>query len=329
MDNPAQLITEPLYPEIKAYPWEVALFQCRPVRRLKHLSHFGGASFLSPVVHSRFEHTVGVWKLTAFYFPNDIELRVAALLHDIGHLPFSHAMEEALDFNHHQLTETYILEPEISTILQGADLDAQKIISLLNNPSAITGKGNILGLDHLDSFLRDTYMAGECSRLPRDVLRDIKCTPEGIETDLETGNYVMKLMLADHRLFLSPIMVAIDRLMAEAVKLHWQETTAHNREAFARKTDAEVIAILTTSPSFKARKLIDMLRYEPFKIHINEVETGEGYPISIRKIYKKAPLCGGKILTELSERARQVLEDLKKLAFHLEVVVDLEEELVD
>ena len=161
--NEAQLISEPLNPYIEPNELEIKLIQSQPIRRLKHLAHFGAGSLVSPVVHSRFEHMIGVWKLTAYYFPENIELRVAALLHDIGHLPFSHAVENTLNFDHHKLTEQYILEDEISSILQQFNIDPHRIIDILNEPSVITGKGEILGFDHLDSFFRDTYMAG-CNR---------------------------------------------------------------------------------------------------------------------------------------------------------------------
>lgn len=317
-----QLISEPLYPYIEPHPWEEALFKSKPVRRLKHLSHFGGASFLSPVVHSRYEHTVGVWKLTARYFPDNAELRAAALLHDIGHLPFSHAIEEALGFNHHRLTEQYILEHEVSAILQKANIDSKKVVNLLNQPTAITGTGNILGLDHLDSFLRDTYMAGKISRLPRDLLGDIHCNSDGIETTLDTGNYLLQLILEDHKLFLSPTMVAVDRLLAEAVELHWGKITDRNREEFAQMTDADVLAILAASPSTEARELLHIIHYEPHRIKINSDKTGNGYPIGIRKIYSKVPLYSGSPLTEHSKEARHVLQYLKDLAFDLEVSID-------
>nr|WP_090891453.1 HD domain-containing protein [Evansella caseinilytica] len=101
-------ITEPLYPNVSSFAWEEQLFNTRYLRRLKHLAHFCAGSLITPVVHSRFEHTVGVWKLAAYYFPNDKLVRAAAILHDIGHLPFSHAVEKTLGYNHHQLTEKYI-----------------------------------------------------------------------------------------------------------------------------------------------------------------------------------------------------------------------------
>ncbi|WP_231686949.1 HD domain-containing protein [Bacillus sp. JCM 19034] len=110
------IVNEPLYPFVEPHPWEMELFQSKPVRRLKQLAHFGAGSLISPVVHTRYEHTIGVWKLVSIFFPDEILLRAAAILHDVGHLPFSHSVEKTLGFNHHRLTEEYINEEEISSI---------------------------------------------------------------------------------------------------------------------------------------------------------------------------------------------------------------------
>lgn len=314
------LFSEPLYPYILPNNVEIELVKSAPLRRLKHLAHFGAGSFITPVVHSRYEHTVGVWKLTALYFPDDIELRIAALLHDIGHLPFSHAVEDTLNFNHHQLTEQYILEDEISSILKRYNVDPHRIIETLNGPSVITGIENILGIDHLDSFLRDTYMAGKIDILPKQLLSKIRCTSRGIETDLETGHYLLQMILADHKLFFSPLLVGVDRLLAEAIKCHWGTETVNNRE-FVRLVDTDVVSMLKSSSSKEARMLIDTLLYKPYKIRINKSIMGQGYPISVRKVYGKVPLYKGNPLTEHSDEAKGILVDLRNLSFDYEVLI--------
>ncbi|WP_017186803.1 HD domain-containing protein [Alkalibacillus haloalkaliphilus] len=319
-EKEARLFSEPLYPYIQPNKLEIKLVQSKPLRRLKHLAHFGAGSLVSPVVHSRFEHTVGVWKLTALYFPEDIELRVAALLHDIGHLPFSHAVENTLNFNHHQLTEHYILEDEISSILQQHNISPYKIIQILNEPSVITGKGNILGIDHLDSFFRDTYMAGMIETLPKDLLHKIRCNSKGIVTDIETGHYLLKLILSDHKLFLSPQMIAVDRLLAESIKLHWTVDTV-NKDEFVKLTDSDVISMLKASPSVEAKEIINTLLFSPDKIRINNPKNGKGYSIGIRKVYSKVPMYQGRAITEQSIEARNILEDLQGLSFDLEVLI--------
>ncbi|OME92287.1 HD domain-containing protein [Paenibacillus lautus] len=63
------------------------------LRRL-HLVRHGGAFFInSHHTFSRLQHTLGVFALTAHFEPDNRVLRVAALLHDIGHPPFSQTLD--------------------------------------------------------------------------------------------------------------------------------------------------------------------------------------------------------------------------------------------
>ncbi|WP_207667437.1 HD domain-containing protein [Clostridium sp. 1xD42-85] len=141
---------------------------------------------------------LGVWKLAAVYFPNHHVLRAAAILHDIGHLSFSHAVEKTLGYDHRALTEEYIQSPEVVSILHTANLEPSDIIHYLRLPSPLTGTQNILGLDHLDSFLRDTYMTGNIETMPRELIKRIHCSEQGIETDEPTGLQLLRLIVQVH-----------------------------------------------------------------------------------------------------------------------------------
>lgn len=95
-------------------------------QRLRRLTQLGTSSFTYPgAEHSRFQHSLGVahlfrqlaCELNRQGTPlSDEELLVgtcAALLHDIGHSPFSHALEGVLGKKHHEeWTQEIILSPE-------------------------------------------------------------------------------------------------------------------------------------------------------------------------------------------------------------------------
>lgn len=157
-------IWEPLYLlKIDPEPFESELFRSMPLRRLKHLHHFGAGSLISPMNHSRYEHTIGVWVLAKHFFPHWTELHAAAIVHDIGHLPFSHAIERTLGLDHHVYTKRAIRSDPIAPILQKHGFSVQRIIDLLSQSSPLTHDSEYIGLDHLDSFLRDTNAAGKSS----------------------------------------------------------------------------------------------------------------------------------------------------------------------
>ncbi|MBS4200805.1 HD domain-containing protein [Bacillus sp. FJAT-49732] len=310
-------LNEPLYPQMQMTDIEYELFHTSYVRRLKYLAHFGAAFLVTPVVHSRFEHTLGVWKLACYFFPEDYILRIAAILHDIGHLPFSHAVEENLGFNHHHFTEKYISSFEIKNILSKYGYYTDEIIAYLDSSSPLTGYDNVLGLDHLDSFFRDTYMAGFARNLPRDVLEKLSCCEKGIVTDEETAMYLLELITVDHELFLSPHLLAVDKILSEAIRLHSKEMGTPLSD-FVLLTDHEIITMLRQSSSERAKKLIELLLFRPQNIKVEETFSEHtALKLEVRKVYQKSPLVNGKPILESSKcnDIRKRLQALKKVYY--------------
>ncbi|GAF13244.1 deoxyguanosinetriphosphate triphosphohydrolase [Bacillus sp. JCM 19045] len=310
------MLNEPLYPSQSPLPWETALFQTSFVKRLKHLAHFGAGSFVSPVTHSRFEHTVGVWKLAVHFFPNNHLLRAASILHDIGHLPFSHSVERALSFDHHQLTKSYIHHQEISSILEQNNLSAETVCHYLDQDTPLTGSKNVLGLDHLDSFFRDTYMAGSVEELPRNIINRLTCSADGIAASEEDIDQLMQIIFANNRLIHSPALRAADYLLSESVRLHWQE--AHS--SFAFLIDAQVIAELLQSKNKQVTEMIHTLLYQPKPLVISTSISGNGFVIPKGKIYAKQPLVNQTPYCN-SESGRAFQQKLSQLAQEYELVL--------
>lgn len=184
----------------------------------------------------------------------------------------------------------------------------------------LTGKNQNLGLDHLESFLRDTYMCGTALRFPKEVLMSLNCTETGIDTDQETAEYIMTLILNDHQHFLSPKMIAVDRLIAEAIHLHWEEVEDPlNKEAFACKTDVDLLSELLSSPSKRTREITQTILYQPSKMCIRS--GGNGYPIEVRKMYSDIPFVKGVSIIEKSTKAKKIFEELNELSFRLYVSI--------
>lgn len=100
--------------------WEIAVINTPLIQRLRQIRQIGFAYLTFPsATHSRFEHTLGVAHQTKklihalkpkyeklFEGKTEIELQLAALLHDCGHGPFSHSSEEI-----------YLYSPEIQELI--------------------------------------------------------------------------------------------------------------------------------------------------------------------------------------------------------------------
>jgi HD superfamily phosphohydrolase len=118
--------------------------------------------------HTRFEHSLGVSFLAKRYFElrdekPDEELVLAALLHDIGHGPFSHESEhlfESKGISHEGLSVAKVTKGEIAEVISRHGLSPKKVGSYLTG----AGKGimiaGALGIDRIDYLMRDSYYAG-------------------------------------------------------------------------------------------------------------------------------------------------------------------------
>jgi HD superfamily phosphohydrolase len=304
-------IYDPFYQiNTKANPWEYELLQSKALKRLKFLSHYGTASFISAAKHSRYEHTVGVWTIIAHFFPTEKELRVAALLHDIGHLPFSHAVERTLGFNHHTISEDYIRGQEISTILKKYGFKPQTIIDLLNEDSPLTHKTPYLSADHLDSFLRDSYMLGKLDKHPSTIINNVSFSGHFVEADLSTSESIMNAIFHDHTSFLEPTCLALDALLAKAISIYIRQKEIH-LGTIPILTNHELLQLLLHSNIQEVEEILDIIVWNPEKINIHYEEVKNAEKIEVKKVYDKSPLVNNVPLNEISPDAEFMLNQIR------------------
>src|SRR5437660_11560224 len=97
------LIKDPIHGYVRISQTERSVIDTEPVQRLKRIRQLAGSEFVYPAAnHTRFEHVIGTMHLSGILaeaLPIDLpqhqqeQLRLAALLHDIVHGPFSHVFE--------------------------------------------------------------------------------------------------------------------------------------------------------------------------------------------------------------------------------------------
>ncbi len=173
-------IRDPLWQTIRLDDTARRLVDTAVVQRLRYVRQLGHAHLVYPGAnHSRFEHALGAQELarrTLALLAEDGQLaalpneepaliRAAALLHDVGHYPYSHAVEEIGVPHHEDVAAPLITEGPIAAILR-ADLghDApDRVLALMRGTSDSPLAGLISGstdLDKLEYLRRDALMCG-------------------------------------------------------------------------------------------------------------------------------------------------------------------------
>ncbi len=174
-------IKDPIHGYVRISQTERSVIDTEPVQRLKRIRQLAGSEFVYPAAnHTRFEHVIGVMHLAgalAEALPIDLpqlqqeQLRLAALLHDIGHGPFSHVFEpllaKYLGKNHEDFVPWLVNETEISQRLESAGLDP-KILGRLAIGKLSDRKQPYLDqiissgvdVDKMDYVVRDSFHTG-------------------------------------------------------------------------------------------------------------------------------------------------------------------------
>jgi uncharacterized protein len=174
-------IKDPIHGYVRISQTERSVIDTEPVQRLKRIRQLAGSEFVYPAAnHTRFEHVIGTMHLAGILgealpigLPPDQRehLRLAALLHDIGHGPFSHVFESLLTKylgkNHEDFVPWLIKETDIAEKLEAAGVDAGALGQLAVGKLAdeerpyldqiISGSVDV---DKLDYVVRDSFHTG-------------------------------------------------------------------------------------------------------------------------------------------------------------------------
>ena len=163
------------------------LINSKEVQRLRRIKQLGTASFtFHGAEHSRFSHSLGVYEISRRICdifqrnysiekvgPNgwdDKERLVtlcAALLHDVGHGPYSHTFEHIFHTDHEAITVAIITSPEteVHQILNRVEAGfPEKVASVITktypNPQVVQMISSQIDADRMDYLLRDAYFTG-------------------------------------------------------------------------------------------------------------------------------------------------------------------------
>lgn len=250
------------------------------VQRLRHIKQLGTVQFVYPSAnHTRFEHSLGVYHLADRALAElGIEgreaerIRAAALLHDVGHGPFSHNIEE-LTYRHtgkyHDDVDELLAAGEVGEILRTHDLDPAHIAGL------VAGEGQFgqlvsgeLDVDRMDYLVRDAHHTGvpygtiDAERLLREL------TFVDGELVLDEGNVqtaeslLLARALMNPTVYMHPV-ARISKAMLRRASEQLVATTDLSGHELRRMDDHDLLVALRQTPEtatfadrFDARRLL-------------------------------------------------------------------------
>lgn len=245
MHLPIREFRDPVHGFVKLTDAEILIINSRAFQRLRDIRQLAVAQYVYPgAVHTRFEHSIGCLHLSdrvlSLLWANearadrpkfvdvfsiasgDMErcraiLRLASLLHDLGHPPFSHSGEYLLPFqpkaegdtkqeakrvSHEDMTAQLVRETEIADIIKRhykhRGITVEDVIAVAVNPLAadVDRTDNVLwllndiltwdfGTDRMDYLLRDSHHSGQPSGMfdHNKLLESLTLVTQRIEDD--------------------------------------------------------------------------------------------------------------------------------------------------
>lgn len=301
-------IIDPVHDFIRVRADELRVIDHPAFQRLRRIKQLSGAHLTYPgAQHTRFEHSLGVMNNAgmageallergALGRDSIPELRMAALLHDVGHGPFSHLYEEATGVSHERMGRRIITETGIGDVLESAGHRRRRVADLAFGSSRSRFMNEIvsgpLSADVMDYLPRDGYYTrAEHARI--DHMRIIK------SMDARRGRLAIErsalysfesMMHSRYQMFRAvyfhKTVRAVEVMLCEAIRLAAGELglgTGGAEEHLKLSDDSVMAGLLSLSgPGYKAaRKLaLDCSERRLLKCVYEKTLTGRPVPKS-------------------------------------------------
>jgi len=288
-----EIIRDPLYGYIGLTKGEASLLDTAPLQRLRRIKQLAHTDLVYPgATHSRLEHSLGCLYLAdriaqklKFSDGERLIVRSAALLHDVGHGPFSHVFENVLalandrEIEHSSITSAIIKSREISKLLGSLSKPILEIFAKKETESALRELiSSSLDVDKLDYLRRDSYYTGvaygifDVERIMHTLdlveKRHIAVQEKGKDAliSFKLARYLMHIQVYQHH-----VRLIADSMITRAAKLSFRNNTlkqsdfqvSGNTDKFLKKflslDDNRFLSTICDGGG-KAAKLIYMLR---------------------------------------------------------------------
>ena len=274
-------IIDPIHDFIRVYEHEISIIDKPIFQRLRRIRQLSGAHLTYPAAqHTRFEHSLGVMHIASLaghalnekgiFKSDDIEiLRLAGLLHDIGHGPFSHLFEEIIQekkFSHEDYGKEIILKSEIGDVLSKNGFDKKLITRIAFGNSKFQFMNEIvsgtLSADMMDYLLRDGYFTGaEHAKIDhKRITQSLYVHHKKLALERSALYSFESMMYSRYQMFKAvyfhKTVRAAEVMLIEALRLSNDEFgfTSFNLNEYVKLTDEYVLSSLISSKSPKLKR---------------------------------------------------------------------------
>ncbi|WP_420546281.1 HD domain-containing protein [Nitrosopumilus sp.] len=275
-------IIDPIHDFIQVNKTELAIIDNPIFQRLRRIRQLSGAHLTYPAAqHTRFEHSLGVMHIAGqagqslhekglLNSYDDIAiLRLAGLLHDIGHGPFSHLFEEIIQekkISHEDFGREIILKSEIQDLLSRDGFDSKIIASIAFGESKFQYLNEIvsgaLSADMMDYLLRDGYFTGaEHAKIDhKRITQSLDIHKNKLALERSALYSFESMMHSRYQMFKAvyfhKTVRAAEVMLLEALRLSDDEFgfTTFNLDEYVKLTDESVLSALISSKSSKLRR---------------------------------------------------------------------------
>ena len=279
-------IIDPIHDFVQVSQSEKPLVDSRLFQRLRRIKQLSCAFLVYPTaLHTRFEHSLGVMYIAgeagqALQEKGAIEsdeiniLRLAGLLHDIGHGPFSHIFEEVnrAKISHEDFGRRLILQSDIGDYLESNGFEKRLIADVAFNRSRFKYLNEIisgaLSADMMDYLLRDSYFTGtEHARIDyKRITHSLDVHRKHLALDQSALYSFESMVYSRYQMFKAvyfhKTVRASEVMLVEALRLSDDEFgfTASDPDRFLDLTDEQTLSMIASSksPNLRtARKLVE------------------------------------------------------------------------
>jgi len=332
-----KIIRDPIHGDIKLEGLFLDLIEAPEIQRLYDIKQLGFAHLVFPGAHhTRLEHSLGTYHM-ALKAAEKIDLKkdereiiaCAAILHDIGHGPFSHTLEfilrDTLSADHVDLTEKlifgehvifnkkekeFIISPSVFEILNKHSIEQKEIANIIRGK---TNKKQYLGqlltspvdVDQLDYLIRDSYYTGVAYGM------------------IDIERFLQTLIIYDYQLAVRKKGVGVLENILMARNLMYSSVYFHKTVRIAELMLSKAIEKIEDADPFEFFKMTDgellndLKKKGPFQY---EIATRLKY----RKLFKQAYATSR---STLDKSGIDIIKKLEKLKYRREKEQEFEETL--